>query len=177
MNKIDAVTITFLVFFGALLTSPIYLRTARPFGYVTSNSMYPTYKRGDLVIIYGKQPKKINVGEVILFKVKEVSEPVLHRVINKKKNRTGVYFKTKGDNNPYVDPWGWVSGENVFGVVVFGIPQIGYLFILIPPIFFRIIAGILAITFLISIVRDFLQGESGTEKRGKNSNMLPLNYL
>lgn len=177
MNKRDAVTITFFIFFGALLTSPFYLRTAHPFGYVTSNSMYPTYKRGDLVIIYGKQPNKIEVEAVILFKVKGVSNPVLHRVVNKKENSTGVYFKTMGDNNQGIDPWGWFSGENVFGVAVLGIPYIGYLFILVPPIFIRIITGILAIIVLISIVSDIFKEKKKEEKRRKNNNILPLDYL
>ena len=92
------------------------------FAIVLSNSMYPTIKQYDLVLIQtiDKEPR---VGDIILFKGKpqdpEGRELILHRVVKITEN--GIY--TKGDANPYIDPW-IVYRDEIVGkaVTIFNIP-------------------------------------------------------
>ncbi len=105
---------------------------------------------GDVIILYGKDPKKINVGDVIVFKPQnEVffreKGPVIHRVVNKwvetKDGKNITYFRTKGDHNGvsmenFEDK---ISEDNIFGVALIRIPYIGlikvYAFYLLSSIF------------------------------------------
>ncbi len=95
---------------------------------VTSNSMSPTIKLYDLVLIQtiDRNPK---VGDIILFKGKpadiERRELILHRVV--KITEEGIY--TKGDANPTIDPW-IVKREEIVGkaVQIYNVPiKIPYL--------------------------------------------------
>lgn len=152
-----------LIFVLLLATSPIYLRTKYPIGYVTSNSMYPSYKKGDIVIVYGKDPFKIEEGEVILFKVAQVANPILHRVVNKTIRHGTVFFRTKGDNNARIDPWR-VPGTNVYGTVLLKVPKLGYVLLIVPPNVIRLATIIIAVLLVANIFY-----ESMLKKRKENS--------
>jgi signal peptidase I len=65
---------------------------------------------GDVMILYGKKPEKIEIGDVLVFNPQDKIEnnkslfftlngPVIHRVINIKKIENNTYFQTKGDHN------------------------------------------------------------------------------
>ncbi|NLC48179.1 MAG: signal peptidase I [Tenericutes bacterium] len=93
---------------------------------IASDSMYPTYKRGDAVIFkkiekYGID--KIEEGDIIIFIQKDII--ITHRVIKVKKNNSGSYFKTKGDNNTYEDDFN-VYSKDVVGIVKYVVPVAGY---------------------------------------------------
>ena len=116
-----------------------------PWGYVPSQSMYPTLQAGDLVLIQGVDPRELRVGDIIVYKSSlSPSGFVSHRVIEIREENGKLVFVTKGDNNPEPDPYP-VSQDDVVGRVVgplfdnrYGIPLVGYLFqyntILIPVI-------------------------------------------
>lgn len=90
---------------------------------ITSRSMEPTLKVGDLIIRGDKDPEDINVGEEdgdililrgpdyyydkgfdpIFWGNLEEGTPIIHRAIDKKKIGGKWYFKTKGDNNLVAD--------------------------------------------------------------------------
>jgi signal peptidase I len=55
------------------------------------------FNRGDIMILVGKKPADIQVGEVIVFQSKK-PYPIIHRVV-KKDNMSMWVFQTKGDNN------------------------------------------------------------------------------
>lgn len=88
---------------------------------------------GDVMILYGKDPKKIEIGETLVFvpedkKWFESHGPVIHRVV-KKFNKDGkIYFVTKGDHNPYsVNNFETqIVEDDVIGVAKFRIRFIGY---------------------------------------------------
>ncbi len=93
---------------------------------ILSNSMDPTYKRGDVVIF-----KKINNYELsnipkdsIIVYTKE-DKNIAHRVINTIKVDGNVLYKTKGDKNNAPDT-DLVQIEQIKGVYVFHIKYIGY---------------------------------------------------
>jgi len=55
------------------------------------------FDKGDVMIIFGKKPDAIKIGDVIVFKAKK-TEPIIHRVI-KKEYASEIVFQTKGDNS------------------------------------------------------------------------------
>lgn len=93
---------------------------------ITTTSMVPTLKPGDLVIVQHVNPDKIKVGDIIAFNVVvyDLYNPVpvslgftvTHRVVDIVKYDNETYFVTKGDNNPNTDPW-YVPARYVLGVV------------------------------------------------------------
>ena len=139
MILIAIVTLGFLI--GIL---KLYLATSSPQVAVTTTSMTPTYGgyimlsgeirpfEGDMLIIKQKPPM---LGDTIVFKTKNPdSIPVVHRIINITSDETGKrFFLTKGDSernqqSDYSSPnIGWISEDNVFGVVIHRIPSIGWL--------------------------------------------------
>ncbi len=69
------------------------------FGTVLSDSMEPTFIRGDLVLMQSifEEP---NVGDIVMFSVQRSSDPITHRIV--KIDKYG-YITTKGDANPKED--------------------------------------------------------------------------
>lgn len=128
------------------------LGTSVPVAVVESNSMYPTLKVGDIIIVKGVQPSQIKVGDIIVFSSKNVYPglTVVHRVINVMYNDGEYYFRTKGDNNPFPDPC-CVAGNEVKGIVIYDIPYIGYITILFQnnPSFIILVILILVILFAV----------------------------
>jgi signal peptidase I len=59
------------------------------------------FNKGDIMIIVGKKPSDIKIGEVIVFQAGK-NYPIIHRVIAIHYNTTNnsYAFETKGDNNP-----------------------------------------------------------------------------
>ena len=102
-----------------------------PLMVVTTASMEPTIKVGDLIYVKGIAPSDIEVGDIITFKPpKDYIKGTLitHRVVEISYDTNEVYFKTKGDNNPTVDPW-IVTSQDVVGVQTAIIPGIGGFFL------------------------------------------------
>ncbi|NPB01431.1 MAG: signal peptidase I [Methanopyri archaeon] len=98
------------------------LNTPDPVTTVISESMYPYYNIGDVLIVEGVPPKDIHVGDVVVYKLPGREIPIVHRVVAK--GKYGVV--TKGDNNPLPDPWCPIPWKDVEGKVVLRIPYIGY---------------------------------------------------
>ena len=70
------------------------------FAIVTSDSMAPTFKRNDLVLMqsFSIEP---DAGDIIMFDTKEALMPVTHRIVSIDSGR----IKTKGDARIIVDEW------------------------------------------------------------------------
>ncbi|MCM2326161.1 MAG: signal peptidase I [Candidatus Woesearchaeota archaeon] len=56
------------------------------------------FNTGDIMVLFGKDPEKIKIGDVIVF-VANQRDPIIHRVINKWQVDGKYYFQTKGDHN------------------------------------------------------------------------------
>ena len=118
---------------GFWLTLRAALRTEYPLQAVVSESMVPTLKVGDLVLVQGvENPYTIKVapvsGDIIVFrKPSNPDEFIVHRAINERVVDGQLFFITKGDNNFSQDPWE-VPASNIIGKVAFRpIPYLGYL--------------------------------------------------
>lgn len=87
---------------------------------------------GDVMILYGQKPKKIEVGDVIVFKPEDDNfykkrGPVIHRVVKKTQEGEKLYFTTKGDHNSKSQEnfETKIPEENIIGKAVFRIPYLG----------------------------------------------------
>jgi signal peptidase len=100
----------------------------------SSYSLKNGFNKGDLMILIGKKPENIKIGDVIVYSAKRPDikrDPIIHRVIDKWGRNNTYFFQTKGDNNPSVIN-DTVIGEQeihedrVLGNAVVRIPLLGY---------------------------------------------------
>ncbi len=104
----------------SLVLFAVYILSAHLvfFAIITSGSMEPTFKKGDLVLMQDIliQPKP---GDIIIFpdpqNSRVGSQPltITHRI----ESISADGIKTKGDNNPYVDSWS-VSRKIILGKAI-----------------------------------------------------------
>ena len=80
---------------------------------------------GDMIILFGIEPDKIDKGTIIVF-FDKTGRPIIHRVV-KIKDKNGIMFQTKGDHNfdsGEIDMN--IGQENIVGRASFSIPFLGY---------------------------------------------------
>lgn len=133
-DLISLALIVGVIYFGFKGGMVLALQNSSPMRGVTSNSMKPTFQRGDLLIIEGvDSPSDIKENDIIVFerymkgnRVIIPKRPIVHRVIHITTTANGeLLFKTRGDANPSYD-MEIVSPEDVLGRVVYWIPYLGY---------------------------------------------------
>ena len=83
---------------------------------ILSNSMNPTFKKGDVVIY--KKEENIVLGDIIVFQYQ--NQIIVHRVVS-----INEYYVTKGDANNSVD-YIKVQKEDIKGVYQFSLKYLGY---------------------------------------------------
>ena len=121
--------ISFLVYL-AVLAGLIYgipkalvysLETPHPMASITSGSMWPSLKRGDLVLIKGiKNKKELEVGDIVVYE--NPRGFTIHRAVALKEN----ILITKGDANKAPDIKE-ISQSDILGQVIFSVPWAGYI--------------------------------------------------
>ncbi len=137
------------------------LSTDMPVVAVESNSMVPTFHKGDILIIQGvRNPEEywdfLKVGDIIVFSPEGRSTPIVHRLI--KKNADGT-FQTMGDaNNERQLPFEKsIKPSQIHGKMIFVIPFLGWIKIgateyLLPNIGW-VMLFVVTVTFLYLIVK------------------------
>jgi len=94
---------------------------------IISPSMTPNIAVYDVVFVVKKDPKEIEVGDIISYYSSNSyfgNTPITHRVVEKFNTNNGVTFRTRGDANPVVDNE-IIMEKSVIGTVRFVIPQLG----------------------------------------------------
>lgn len=87
---------------GAILA--IYFHTG--FLTITSRSMEPTIKAGDMVLTSLVPRDDIRVRDIVVLPIPENPElNFSHRIISVEKGEEGLRIRTKGDGNPNPDNW------------------------------------------------------------------------
>ena len=146
---IIAVIIISFAFFGSFIIYYILqvtLNTPNPMVVVISGSMEPNVHKGDLLFLRGVDDPSIikngtienQDGDIIVYDARGLwssapEEPIVHRVVDKWYNDSGWFFLTKGDANNCVDPPSPceeeipVPADHIIGVVIGGIPYIGWI--------------------------------------------------
>ena len=159
-----------LIIIAAYLVACIVLQTSNPIGVVASNSMQPTLSRGDMVLIQGTAPAKIDKGDIITFSVSPVDQAkyhypstVTHRVTEVELNHNGLSFRTQGDNtqpDPFI-----ISSRAVKGTPLFTIPKVGYAILMLQSRQGLIlIIGLFLIWLIYSKGSNFMQKTQTTER-------------
>ena len=121
------------------------------FGYKTftiiSNSMEPTIKKNDIIIVKSVDRNQIQMNDIITYKVD--GEIVTHRIIDYRKLNDEIIYTTKGDNNEVTDIHE-VIYSNIEGKYINKIPKVGKLFLLLKNKYvFSLIFILLIICYLI----------------------------
>ena len=139
MNRtlIVGVLITSTIF----LISPFLLYHGNDIMVVTSDSMIPTLKPNDLLIVQRTVIDKIIVGDIIVFDshVEDIGV-VAHRAIEKFDDNGRTAINTQGDNVNEADTW-TVHDEDLIGKVTEHISFVGIL--LIEPVRYTLVAVII----------------------------------
>ncbi|KAK7959617.1 peptidase S26A- signal peptidase I- serine active site protein [Apiospora phragmitis] len=109
-----------------------------PIVVVLSGSMEPAFQRGDLLFLWNRNlVAETDVGEIVVYNVKDKDIPIVHRVV--RKFGTGEHAKllTKGDNNAADDTELYARGQDylerkdIIGSVFAYIPFVGYVTIML----------------------------------------------
>ena len=150
-----AVAVGFLVFpFVAYYGNTIMV--------ITSDSMLPTLKPHDLIIVEKTSIDKVQVGDLITFDSHMAGIGIIaHRAIAIADDDGQTGIDTKGDNVEDADPW-TVHEEDLVGKVVDVIPTMGIF--LIDPVRYTLVAVI--IITAVSLLKDVT---SETKKATKKS--------
>ncbi len=136
--------------------------TTTPLVVVTSESMLPTLEVNDLLVLQGRAPEDIAVNDIIVFRASWYAEaPIVHKVVLIEEVNNTYRYYTRGDNNPSQD-FGYRTYEDIIGVVVWRIPQVGGV-----SIFLRTWQGMLfmaAVFIAILVVPEFVCKDEKEEK-------------
>merc|ERR1711879_1091986 len=130
-----------------------------PIVVVLSGSMEPAFYRGDLLVLTHYRSTPVEIGEIVVYRLKEREIPIVHRVISRHENtETGeTKYLTKGDNNQ-VDDRGlydkgqvWLSKDDIIGRARGQAPYVGMITILLNnnPRLKYILLGVLGVFMLI----------------------------
>lgn len=163
---IAVILIALLIFNGWLLVSQYIFKDNPPniMGYsqfiVTSGSMQPTFKVGDVVVV--KSGADYEIGDVITFRLNDSEELVTHRIVGS--NSGG--FITRGDANNVVDDTLQTS-DNIVGKVQMSIPEIGNLLMFLKTPFGVLV--LIVVGFLLIELPSIFSGKGGKAK-GKQAN-------
>lgn len=138
-----------LVVAGALLVSwPTSLGGQVSYVQVSGQSMYPTYRSGDLVVT--RSQSSYDVGDAIVYRVPKgdvgAGAQVVHRIVGGDENRGLVM---QGDNNDFHDQWK-PRRTDVVGEVVLHVPSAGkWLGFVLRPVNLGILCGTLTMVSML----------------------------
>jgi len=157
MESSEAASTLAYIVFGVLLAFGINqgmafaLSTDMPVVAVESNSMVPTFYKGDLLILQGVPSEELRIGDIVVF-TPQSRPAIVHRIIRMNDDGT---FQTKGDANPKQLPfetrveYSQIHGREVLIVPYFGWVKIGLMEYVLPNIGWAVL--VVAIAYISSI--------------------------
>jgi len=163
--------------FGVNAGLGMALGTDMPIVAVESNSMIPTFYKGDILILQGiDAPKE---ADIIVFSVSGRTTPIVHRVIELNPDGT---FQTKGDNNNGQLPFEKsIKQGQIHGKVISIVPYIGWVKIGLTELLFNYLIPnfvwvIIIIVALIALYVAFFGSDDYYKKaKGKDYRFKPKN--
>ena len=92
------------------------------------------FNKGDIMVLRGKKPKDIQIGDIIVFWSAK-KDPIIHRVVRKWNDGNSYHYETKGDNyktnpKPIQAPFlneSNIDSDKVIGSAIIRIPLLGYI--------------------------------------------------
>jgi len=91
---------------------------------VTSGSMVPTFRPGDVVLVEKRRPEQLHPGMIVTFQAPGAQELTTHRIVALHRMPQGTFIQTKGDANATADP-NLSPVTSVFGVLTGTVPWVG----------------------------------------------------
>lgn len=152
MNK--SIIVIPLAIASFFLVSPFIIFLGNDIMVITSDSMFPALKQNDLIIVKPSSIDEINHSDIIAFDSHQHGIGfIAHRTIDIFDDDGQIAIHTKGDNNPFLDPW-VVHDEDLIGKVTDIIPSYGIL--LDSSVRFTLVTVIIisVISLLIVILRE-----------------------
>ncbi|KAI0882964.1 microsomal signal peptidase 18 kDa subunit [Annulohypoxylon maeteangense] len=116
----------------------VFADSPSPIVVVLSGSMEPAFQRGDLLFLWNRNfLAETDVGEVVVYNVKDKEIPIVHRIVRKFGTGDHARLLTKGDNNAADDTELYARGQDylerkdIIGSVVGYVPFVGYVTIML----------------------------------------------
>lgn len=110
--------------FGINQGLALALSTDIPVVAVESNSMVPTFQKGDILVLQGVDAENLIIGDIIVFEPLVQETPVVHRVIQINDDGT---VQTKGDANSKQLPFEMrIQETQIHGKVISIVPYLGW---------------------------------------------------
>ena len=125
---------------------------------IVSESMVPTIKVNDAIIVKRVDDENLEIGDIITFSSNDIvyrGLTVTHRIIGIQESSDGSnIYRTKGDNNILADT-ALVDVESIYGKVILKIPKLGYVqkFVSSTSGFILLIVAPIVIVVLYEILR------------------------
>ena len=83
------------------------------------------FNKGDIMFLVG--PKKVKIGDVIVYSAGIKHDPIIHRVVDIKIKDNKRFFTTKGDRNCGIADFETdINEDKVIGKAVFRVPWLGW---------------------------------------------------
>ena len=161
------------VIFILLISILLYISSGSPdrtykFYTVSSKSMSPVLRKGDLLVVKSIGDFPPHVEDIVTFKSPtERSSYITHRIVRENFEEE-LFFNTKGDNNSTEDPWR-ITPEMIVGKLSVSFPIVGYpiLFLKSSRIYIFILGGLILLIGFVEI--NLLSREVAYEWERKNS--------
>ena len=140
--------------FGINMGLAFALSTDMPVVAVESNSMIPTFHKGDILVLQGLPSENLKVGDIIVFSPGQGGTPVVHRITSINPDGT---FQTKGDANSNQLPFekriesSQIHGKEILIIPYLGWVKIGLTEFILPNLRFVMLFAILVGVFYIGI--------------------------
>lgn len=157
-----------IIIYNIILLSISYIdkfETPRNYIYkayiITTNSMLPSMKAGDIVVIKRCKEEDLKKGSIVTFK--QLGEIVTHRIIDITKKEQVNEYVTKGDNNNIEDAKS-VKYEDIEGIKVIVIPYLGKIISILKS---GIIIILVILLFLISYMNKISKDKKKKDRREK----------
>ncbi len=120
--------VAYFICFGIMIT--FIMAVAGIFQYkpivILSNSMVPTFSRGDVVVYYEpSEEEKNNLENNTIIVYTKDNQYVVHRIIRKFKKSGETFYITKGDANNS-DDYAPVSTDEIVGIYTISLKYVGY---------------------------------------------------
>lgn len=124
-SSVVYVILGILFAFGTNQGLAFALSTDMPIVAVESNSMVPTFYRGDILVLQGVPADQLAVGDIIVFSPPSQSTPIVHRIIEINPDGT---FQTRGDaNSGQLSFEKSITDSQIHGREIFVIPYLGWI--------------------------------------------------
>jgi len=147
-SSIVYVILGVLLAFGINQGLALALSTDIPVVAVESNSMVPTFQKGDILVLQGITVNDLIVGDIIVFSPIVQETPVVHRVIQINDDGS---VQTQGDANSKQLPFEKrIEEDQIHGKVITIVPYLGWVKIgmaeyLLPNAHWALLAGVLIV--------------------------------